>query len=322
MENKPLASIIIPCYNGEKTIGRMLDSIIAQTYRPIELIVVNDGSTDNSDAIILSYQNDFENSGIIFKYLSQENIGLGGAINRGLKEFTGDYLCWADSDDYFHKYSIKHRLEFLESHPEYSIVTSDAYIVKDNDLDNTQNKFSFGVTNNQDENQFWHLLNSNSIFCPGCHMVRTKEFLDVNPTRSIYQAPRGQNWQMLLPIYYKYKRYFLDEPLYYYVIYPNSMSKDINLEQTLYRCDEHEKIIFETLKTIEMSKEDFEKAKEQVMILYSRKRMHLYAENNICKKAREQYKILKYLNNCNFKDWLVGCTGMYSIYLKIVKKFR
>ena len=105
MENQ-LVSIITPCYNGEKTVSRYLDSVLNQTYKNIELIFVNDGSTDNTEQVVLSYEKIFEENGKKLIYIKQENKGLGGAINTGLKYFTGDFLCRADADDFFHLESI------------------------------------------------------------------------------------------------------------------------------------------------------------------------------------------------------------------------
>ena len=64
-----MVSIIVPCYNGEKFIDRCFKSILNQTYRNVELIIINDGSTDNSEDIILGYKNKFEQLGIKFKYI-------------------------------------------------------------------------------------------------------------------------------------------------------------------------------------------------------------------------------------------------------------
>lgn len=80
------------------------------------------------------------------------------------------------------------------------------------------------MTHKKDEWQFKWLLLGQSLFCSGCHMVRTCSFLDVNPERYIYPARRGQNNQLLLPVYYKYKHGFIDEPLYNYITYRKSMS--------------------------------------------------------------------------------------------------
>ena len=89
-------SIIIPVYNGEKYIKRCLNSIINQSYKDIEVIVVNDGSTDNSESII----NDFVSKNTNFKYIKKDNGGLSDARNYGVKNATGDYICFVDVDDY------------------------------------------------------------------------------------------------------------------------------------------------------------------------------------------------------------------------------
>ena len=77
---------------------RLLDSILAQTYRPIEFILVNDGSTDSSAEVWNAYEPRFDAAGIKHQYIYQENQGLGAAINAGLQAFTGAYFCWPDID--------------------------------------------------------------------------------------------------------------------------------------------------------------------------------------------------------------------------------
>ena len=89
-------SVIIPVYNVEKYIGKCIDSIINQTYRDIEIICVNDGSTDNSLNILRDYAQ--KDNRIII--ISQENQGAAIARNNGLNNAKGDYICFLDSDDY------------------------------------------------------------------------------------------------------------------------------------------------------------------------------------------------------------------------------
>ncbi len=249
---KDLVSIITPCYNGEKTIARLMDSVLNQTYKNIEFILVNDGSTDNTENIVKSYEQKFTQEGMIFKYVYQDNKGLGGAINTGLKNFTGEFLCWPDADDYLETDSVYERVKFLKENPDYGIVTSNAYIRKEDNLENPTLLVKEVTDRVKQENQFDLMLNGDSIFCSGCHMVRTEVFLDANPERSIYPARRGQNWQMLLPIYYKHKRYFLNKPLYNYIIYKKSMSKGADtVEKFLLRYSEHEAILINTLEMME-----------------------------------------------------------------------
>ena len=93
----PKISVIVPVYNTERYLSKCLDSILNQTYDDIEVIVVNDGSTDNSELIIKEYVNKFPNK---LKYYKKENGGLSDARNYGVEKAIGDYLCFVDSDDY------------------------------------------------------------------------------------------------------------------------------------------------------------------------------------------------------------------------------
>lgn len=97
--NHPLVSIITPCFNGEAYLDRYFSSVLQQTYQPLELIFINDGSTDRTAEIAENYRPRLEAKGIRFIYQAQENAGQAAALNRGLKLFTGEYLTWPDSDD-------------------------------------------------------------------------------------------------------------------------------------------------------------------------------------------------------------------------------
>ena len=76
-----LVSIIVPCYNGEKFVDRCFNSILKQDYARIQIIAVNDGSTDQSEQRILAWNDRFKNAGMQLVYIAQENKGPGGAIN-------------------------------------------------------------------------------------------------------------------------------------------------------------------------------------------------------------------------------------------------
>lgn len=92
----PKVSVIVPVYNVENYITKCLDSLVNQTLGDIEIIVVNDGSTDNSHEIIKKYEEKYEN--II--YLKKDNGGLSDARNYGMKRATGKYIAFLDSDDF------------------------------------------------------------------------------------------------------------------------------------------------------------------------------------------------------------------------------
>ncbi|MBQ3409061.1 MAG: glycosyltransferase [Clostridia bacterium] len=93
----PKVSIIVPVYNVEKYLIRCLDSLVNQTLQDIEIIAVNDGSTDNSGEILRIYEKKYPN---IIKVFDKENGGLSDARNYGIPYATGEYIAFLDSDDY------------------------------------------------------------------------------------------------------------------------------------------------------------------------------------------------------------------------------
>jgi len=92
-------SIVMPCYNKQEYIGEMLDSIIAQKWDNIELILVNDGSTDNTRDILAEYEPRFIARGYEVVIVDQRNAGVCAAVKAGLEKITGDYICCVDADD-------------------------------------------------------------------------------------------------------------------------------------------------------------------------------------------------------------------------------
>lgn len=90
-------SLIVPVYNTSKYLRKCLDSLITQTYKDIEIIVINDGSIDNSEEIIKLYRDKR------LKYISKKNEGIGKTRNLGIENATGNYIAFVDSDDYLDK---------------------------------------------------------------------------------------------------------------------------------------------------------------------------------------------------------------------------
>ena len=86
-------SVIVPAFNAEKTIKRAISSIMQQTYKNIEIIIIDDGSSDNTGLIVKSFKTN------TIKYIYQSNGGVSSARNRGIDNATGFYVCFVDSDD-------------------------------------------------------------------------------------------------------------------------------------------------------------------------------------------------------------------------------
>lgn len=287
--SNPKVSLLVPCYNIANLCERFFESLLNQTYDNLEIVLVNDGSKDNTEEVLLENKEKLEQRGYEVKYIYQENKGLGGAINTGLKAFTGEFLCWADPDDYFEINSFELRVKYMIDHPDCAIVSSDAYSYNNNE----KRLLSLSFPRNNEKNQFELLIKKESMFCPGCHMIRVSDFDKVNPNRDIFEYRRGQNWQLLLPMYYAYERHFLNVPLYNYVVYENSMSHiKESYEEKIQRNNEHKKVIIETLNRMVMPKNEKESLLFDIEGFYNKINMgYAYSVGN-----KVDYK--KYFNIC------------------------
>ena len=114
--------MITPTYNRAHLIGRALDSLLAQTYQDFEIIVVDDGSTDDTRQVLSRY-------GDRIRYVFQENAGPSAARNRGIRMAKGEYLAFLDSDDAFLPTKLALQVAYLEAHPEVGVVYSGWQII-------------------------------------------------------------------------------------------------------------------------------------------------------------------------------------------------
>ena len=297
-------SIITPCFNGGEFVGRYLDSILRQTYKNIELIFVNDGSNDNTEDIVKAYIEKFNDVGMKLIYIYQENAGQAAAMNQGLKIFSGEYLTWPDSDDILTEDSIEKKVKFLEENHQYGLVRTDAKLVNEDNLDNVIGYFGKNNPNKYKEELFEDFIIENRVwFAPGCYMVRSAAYLEVNQDRRIYEGRGGQNWQMLLPITYKYKCGYIDEPLYIYVVRDNSHShSNASLNGEIDRTFNHENLLTNTLEFVDMSDEERKKYIKIIKEKYIKKRFNIACKFNNKKLAEKYYKEVKKYNIDTIKD--------------------
>jgi glycosyltransferase involved in cell wall biosynthesis len=125
MDN-PLCSVLIPSYNVERYVAAAIESALAQTYRPIEIVVVDDGSTDSTGDVVRSYLQHPE-----IRYVHQQNRGLAGARNRAIDESHGELIGLLDADDIWMPGKVEACAEYLGAHPDVGWVTTDCYLMRD-----------------------------------------------------------------------------------------------------------------------------------------------------------------------------------------------
>lgn len=121
----PRVSVIIPTYNRVSYIRRAIDSVLSQTYRDFEVIVVDDGSSDSTKDVVAGY-------GAAVRYVFQQNQGPGAARNHGIRVAAGAYLAFLDSDDAWLPNFLEKTVSALEEHPEVDVVATGIYLGPEN----------------------------------------------------------------------------------------------------------------------------------------------------------------------------------------------
>ena len=154
MSDSPLVSVIIPCFNQGQFLADAIDSVLAQTYRSIEIIVVDDGSSDDTAAVAARYP--------VVRYVRQQNGGAPLARNRGLAESGGALVVFLDADDRLLPEAVVAGVDALRAHPEWAFATGHVLLID-------RNGAPAGVPaqSHAAGDQFVALLRSNYIWTPG-----------------------------------------------------------------------------------------------------------------------------------------------------------
>lgn len=168
-EFTPKVSIVIPVYNGANYLCEAIDSALAQSYENVEVIVVNDGSSDQgaTERIIFSY-------GDRIRYLSKENGGVASALNIGIRNMTGEYFSWLSHDDVYYPDKVTSQVEWLRQHEGQR----DVILYSDFDLIDSDSKVtgSTRVRHLEPEEFTRHLITEHSV--NGCTILVSKSCLD------------------------------------------------------------------------------------------------------------------------------------------------
>lgn len=287
-------SILTPVYNGENYVERFLKSVVSQTYKNIQLIIIDDGSKDGTRKIIEKYV-EMKHEGLEIKYIYQENAGQAAAIGNGIKYVKGEYLAWADSDDYYTDDAISKMVDFLEKNKEFAIVRCNAIGRAENDLNTVVQKMFLPkeFQNKTDVFEDCILINGINSFI-GIYMMRFEKYKENNTNLYIYPGREGQNWQLLLPILYKNKCGFLDEIVYNYVVRDNSHSHTKRtLEQLIKRIEGYKKTLFETLKILNIEERYHNELVSKIEEKYNIEMFYIYARAFEKNNVKEKYSNIK-----------------------------
>jgi len=180
--SNPKISVILPVYNAEKYLAESIQSILDQSFTNFELIIINDGSVDDSEKIIKS----FNDERIV--YVSQTNQGLAATLNRGILMSKASYVARQDNDDISLPDRLKKQLLFFEQHPEYILLGTKAQIMDENGL--ATGRFHYHPTQSKNikfallfNNPFVHssvMFKKEAVIKCGLYDTNTKFFEDYN----------------------------------------------------------------------------------------------------------------------------------------------
>ena len=238
-ENKDLVSIILPCYNAEKYIEKCIKSIIDQTYKNIELIIVDDGSTDNTLKILNKYK---ENNKKI-KIIEKANTGVSDSRNVGIQAANGKYIMFIDADDFYEKDAVEILYDALIKNNVN--VARARYKRIDNNRIIEESKISkFNDFNIEDI--IYNILKGN-ISCYVWVLIINRQTLEKHKIKFNNDLKIMEDTLFYIQLIKKEKIYFLDKIIYNYV--ENSSSATRNIKKTLITYKEmlraEEKIIDE-----------------------------------------------------------------------------
>jgi glycosyltransferase involved in cell wall biosynthesis len=220
-KGKTLISIIVPVYNVEEYLTNCLDSICNQTLKEIEIIIINDGSTDNSSEIIKEFQKNDKR----IKVITQKNQGLSAARNAGLDIATGEYIGFVDSDDFI---SPDMYMDLYNKILEYDtdIVICNHYILENDSLRTNSNYSDYLIET--DKKYTYYLLRDEAIKNFVWSRLYKKELFDG------VRFPIGKVFEDIYLSFYllgKIKNsYYISEPLYCYRVREGSISRSVNIK--------------------------------------------------------------------------------------------
>jgi glycosyltransferase involved in cell wall biosynthesis len=218
MHVKSKLSVIIPTFNHGQYLMRAIDSVLGQTYKNLEIIVVDDGSTDNTKDQARAYDG-------LITYIYQPNKGLADARNTGIKASLGEFIAFLDADDWFLKDNLQIKMSFLESHRDAAWVYSDWQYVDEegNYLKRGAEKFKYAAKK-LNGYIFQELVHNRNFISPCTVVVKKTVLEDVN-----YFDPNvicQEDLDLWLRISLKYPAHYMDKVLVYVTVHPKSLSTD------------------------------------------------------------------------------------------------
>lgn len=278
----PVVTLVTPVYNAMPYFKEYLNSVLEQTWRPLEFICVDDGSTDDSLTYLESMVPVFKESGIELKIIPGKHKGQASAFNEALPLVTGEYFTWCDSDDLLTKESIENKVKFLHEHPEYAMVRSNGKVI---DGDTGEFLFESAREDEKFSKDIFEDLFRDITYCyAGCYLMKASLLFECYPDKKLPVSSEGQNLQLLLPPASRTECGYLDEQLHIYCRRKSGhSSKKRSFTETMERVRNFTKLRMEIIPFCTCDKVHYEKMAKEIELKYKRQLLASAA-----KQAREE----------------------------------
>ena len=319
----PKVSIIVPVYNVEKYLSKCLDSLVGQTFKNYEIIVVNDGSTDNSQEIINKYKLKYPN---LIKTFIKENGGLSDARNFGIEKATGEYIMFIDSDDYISK-DMSEKLYNSITTNESDMAICNFIRINSNGKEIRNYNYNPGTTTLLKDKRI--LLNQPTA----CNKIYKK---DMFKALRFDKGKYYEDLRLINKLYLKCKKIsFIDDFYYFYIERSNSIMKDVNIKKNLEIID-----AIQSLKDFYTKEKQYDNFKDEIeflmidniiistftRIICSNKHYRQYIKeySSFIKKEFPNYKKNKYIKNLDFKRKIIYYLNSNKLFFmtKIIFKLK
>jgi teichuronic acid biosynthesis glycosyltransferase TuaG len=209
-------SALIPTYNRATDVKRALDSVLSQTFPVAEIIVVDDGSTDNTREVVASF-------GDRVRYIYKKNAGLSAARNTGIQAATGEWIAFLDSDDWWFPDKIRLQAEALHRHPGAALAYTTGWAISANGTRE--------ILRPVDPARLWPALRHSNQLTGGPSSVMIRRDVVLAEGGFNESLVMGEDWDLWVRLVRKYSFAFVPEPVTAITITPHSMSQ--NPERTV-----------------------------------------------------------------------------------------
>lgn len=318
---KELISIIIPIYNSEKYLKKGIDSILNQTYKNIELLLIDDGSKDNSKEICKNYE---KNDNRI-KYFYKKNSGVSDTRNYGLKKATGEYIMFIDSDDYIDKNYIECMYKSLKN---YKVNISISGFELDDFKYKKIKSINYGKTKLYNQEEIFIDYINNRIFSSSCKMLIKKSIIN-----NLFETNLKYGEDFLFSYYLTKNNNFVyvNNTGYHYYQNNNSATHEIDKKNIKKYIEDNEYVFY---KIDEINKKYSDIIKSKLVTKYNNafikaiKSNSLEIQKEIIKKLKDTNFSLKFISYENFiNKFRIFLLKMhfFKLYIfinKIIYKFK